>query len=178
MAKWTFNGVEFKVGDKVKIVRKVEGKYGGMGHGKDWHNSWVSTMTRSIGKTDEITDITDNGVSLKGEGFGWPLAALEKQRVVLPTSIFKLVDRAGVVYDVSENFASNYIVMYPGPIPGTIARALVDRQKVIEYVESGFWWTDRSADLDKKEAKLAELVKQHDTLTNEINALEEEIAQW
>lgn len=179
MSEWTYNGVEFKVGDKVKIVRQVESlAIGGMGDGKAWKNSWASSMSDSIGNVAEITSISILGAKLSTACFGWPLAALEKQEVALPAGIFKLVDKAGVVYDVTENFASYYSVTYPGPVPRTVAYALVDRKQIIEYIENGFWCTARSADLKKKEAELTELIEQQDILTNEIKQLEGEIAQW
>lgn len=178
MGEWTFNGVEFKVGDKVKIVRKVQTKVNGMGFGKDWRNGWVSSMTYSIGNIAEITKINDTGVRLKGEGFGWPLAALEKQRVELPTSMFKLIDEEGIIYTLSENNGLGYIAMYPAMIEGATARTALTKAQVLSSIESGFWILHDPEALERKEAKLAELVKQHDLLTNEINKLEEEIAQW
>jgi hypothetical protein len=78
MSKWVYNGVEFKVGDKVKIIQKVEAHAkDGMGQDKEWMNCWNPEMTPLIQKKDKITSITDQGVGFEELGFFWPLSSLE-----------------------------------------------------------------------------------------------------
>lgn len=179
MTKWIFNGVEFNVGDKVKVLRKIERRDpDGMGNGKEWKNGWTGGMNIHIGSVQEIDGISDCGASFVGVTYGWPLAALEKLTVALPEGMFKLIDKTGVVYEVSENRPLGYLAKYPSVIRGATARAALDKQQIVENIENGFWWIDRSDDLIKKEAKLEKLEERRNNLINEINKLEEEIAQW
>lgn len=69
--KWIYNGVEFRVGDYVKVVRFAEsGQKDGMGEGIDWDNTWVNCefydggMDAAItrGYTFEIIEIDECGV--------------------------------------------------------------------------------------------------------------------
>jgi hypothetical protein len=68
---------EFKIGDRVKVVRQVPSNDpNGMGSGLQWCNSWIDSMDKFIGKEGVITYV-DN---LCGIGIGlysFPSAALE-----------------------------------------------------------------------------------------------------
>lgn len=78
--KWVSNGVEFQVGDKVKVVRTVrDDASNGMGDGVVWNNVWIDTMTESIGTIAIVIGIDKHGAYLNGDEFefGWPLLALE-----------------------------------------------------------------------------------------------------
>ena len=68
---------EFKVGDKVKIVREIPtDDPNGMGEGKKWDNSWNPLMSNEIGATSTITRIAPHGAQLEdGLRWWWPLAA-------------------------------------------------------------------------------------------------------
>jgi hypothetical protein len=70
---------EFKVGDKVRVARKVEtDDPNGMGEGKPWDNAWVSEMSYLIGSVAEVEEIDPAlGVILSGSYYLYPLAALE-----------------------------------------------------------------------------------------------------
>ena len=69
----------FKVGDKVKVVRKVDGyDPNGMGKGKTWKNSWQTNMQEVIGREFVVEDIRESGVYFVGYSFGFPITALEK----------------------------------------------------------------------------------------------------
>jgi len=71
----------FKVGDKVKVVRRVDPlDPNGMGEGKKWCNSWESPeMDDSIGKEFIISEIDEFlGVRFLNASFNYPIAALEK----------------------------------------------------------------------------------------------------
>lgn len=67
---------KFKIGDEVKVVKKVEEENG-------WNNSWVYDMTETVnnGKTYAIAKISDNGVYLKSNdgtlSYGYPVSSLE-----------------------------------------------------------------------------------------------------
>lgn len=61
--KWVYNGVEFKPGDRVKVVRfEADGAEDAMGDGIQWDNSWNDGMDQAIGKEFEISSIDDMGV--------------------------------------------------------------------------------------------------------------------
>jgi hypothetical protein len=68
---------EFKIGDKVKIVKKIPSRdINGMGVGEVWSNTWTKEMDDYIGK-EGIIAYVDN---LCGIGIGlynFPSAALE-----------------------------------------------------------------------------------------------------
>lgn len=94
VAEWVHNGVEFRPGDKVKIVRMEEDDApNGMGEGRQWVNNWadytdirgtvVDGMSSYIGCEYVINDIDETGVyfvvdDLHTNEFGYPLSALEK----------------------------------------------------------------------------------------------------
>lgn len=82
MSRNTFvcNNVEFKVGDKVRVMREVEtGDSNGMGEGQSWENSWEEGMTLCLGLEFEIENIyRDIGAEFKGGSYIFPLAALMK----------------------------------------------------------------------------------------------------
>lgn len=60
----------FKIGDKVKVVKRVEKELG-------WWNHWVSLMDKTIGLEFEITAISTAGVSLAGTCCSYPPSSLE-----------------------------------------------------------------------------------------------------
>lgn len=78
--------IELKVGDRVKVVRKVEGYHpDGMGPGEEWLNSWIPSMDDAIGKTATIVEIDlVTGYSLRSDelscwdDYDFPLLALER----------------------------------------------------------------------------------------------------
>lgn len=80
---WQYNGVDFRVGDTVKIVRLEEEEApNGMGDGKVWQNAWAPAMDQTIGFTYEINDIDENGVHFVSDEdhdnwYAYPLSALE-----------------------------------------------------------------------------------------------------
>lgn len=94
VSEWVYNGVEFNVGDKVKIVRIEEDDApNGMGVGKQWVNNWADGvsyrgtifqgMSSYLGYEYEINDIDETGVYFVVDEshtneFGYPLSALEK----------------------------------------------------------------------------------------------------
>jgi hypothetical protein len=62
---------EFKVGDRVRIARKVTEQPG-------WTNSWMSPeMDRVIGASGVIERISDYGVEVLGTQYMWPSDSLE-----------------------------------------------------------------------------------------------------
>lgn len=62
---------EFKVGDRVRIARKVTEQ-------PRWKNSWVSPeMDRAIGASGVIERISDYGVEVLGVQYKWPSSSLE-----------------------------------------------------------------------------------------------------
>jgi hypothetical protein len=80
MSKWECDGVRFKVGDKVKIVRKVETHdKNGMGLGREWKNCWNPAMDGLIGESGKIGNITDQGAWVDDVSYYWPLSSLELQ---------------------------------------------------------------------------------------------------
>lgn len=71
----------FEAGDRVKILRKVKS------HARGWRNSWVSDMTRMVGKTFMVVyhnpDSKDVGVqSSENNVWGFPDFAVQ----LVPTS--------------------------------------------------------------------------------------------
>jgi hypothetical protein len=75
---------EFKVGDVVRVARKVESLHPhGMGIGKKWKNGWANVMDDFIGRVVTIKEFCpNNGVLLyspTNDYLHWfPLLALEK----------------------------------------------------------------------------------------------------
>lgn len=93
--KWIYNGVEFNVGDKVRVMRQEETDApNGMGEGVQWLNSWVGPeagaffsaeergMDAYLGMEFEIEHISAEGVSFVGhchnESYLFPLSSLDK----------------------------------------------------------------------------------------------------
>lgn len=72
---------QFKVGDKVHIVRKIKS------HTHDWHDSWIQRMDSYVGSFDIYTISNIHGIErrsclLRDElsnllPYNWPIAALE-----------------------------------------------------------------------------------------------------
>lgn len=100
MEQWVYNGVEFREGDRVKIVRDAEDyDPNGMGAGVTWKNGWIHTqkddglvyphMDGYIGLEFEIEFITEHGAFFTAEdnSFGFPLSCMINltQRGNLPT---------------------------------------------------------------------------------------------
>jgi len=48
----------FRIGDTVRVVRKVES------HSYGWRNSWVTEMDKTVGRIGTILDINDGGVAV------------------------------------------------------------------------------------------------------------------
>ena len=76
------NGVEFRPGDKVRVMRQVEeSDPNGMGEGVPWDNCWVADMDNYLGLEFTIMDIDTFGVMFYSDthvGYAFPLAALDK----------------------------------------------------------------------------------------------------
>lgn len=62
---------QFKVGDTVKIVRKVEDNY------KGWKNNWAYDMSRNLEKVSTIKSISSRGIYLYNLAYGYPAHSLE-----------------------------------------------------------------------------------------------------
>ena len=95
--QWIYNGVEFKVGDRVKVVSDaVTNDPNGMGAGVEWNNCWVHAtnedgylqmgMDGFISMEFEIHDIDEHGVYFSEESYGFPLSCMINlsQRESLP----------------------------------------------------------------------------------------------
>jgi hypothetical protein len=70
---------EFKIGDRVKVVRKVPSNDpNGMGCGLQWCNSWNDSMDEFIGKEGVIDHFVpyNSGANLGG-CFSFPISSLE-----------------------------------------------------------------------------------------------------
>ena len=84
--KWIYNGVEFKSGDRVKIVRFEESfAPNAMGENIVWDNTWIEPcMDELIGSEGTIAWIENAGVwffDIVGEttiDYMFPLSVLEK----------------------------------------------------------------------------------------------------
>lgn len=78
-SQWVCNGIEFTVGDKVRVLREYDSaeKGDGMGTGCVFSNSWAPGMDKEIGKEFTIRSIDSTGVSFKEAGYGWPLCVLK-----------------------------------------------------------------------------------------------------
>lgn len=85
---------EFKVGDKVRILRKAESREDG------WENSWVSPMNAAIGQIGIVVSLSrlryDVSVMVQGRTFGYPSFVLELVQPI--TKEFKVGDRVQVKY--------------------------------------------------------------------------------
>ena len=66
------NPITFNIGDKVKIVQRVEEAPG-------WLNQWVSPMDEFVndGKEYTIVDISNKGARLLNTSYSWPTTALK-----------------------------------------------------------------------------------------------------
>ena len=83
-----YNGVEFNVGDRVKVLRAFGvGEMNGMGSLGEWDNEWVGEMDHCIGNEYAIVaayDVvgveldTSGDEHLVGTGYGFPLSVLQK----------------------------------------------------------------------------------------------------
>jgi len=62
--------IQFKVGDKVKVVKRVEEE-------KGWKNSWTSGMDDLIGKLFTIKTITRTGIQFNETPYHFPPSSLE-----------------------------------------------------------------------------------------------------
>lgn len=89
--KWVYNGVEFNIGDRVRVVRLPADRRDAMGPGVIWENIWVGDMDPIIplshtGVDFEILDIGIDGVEFAPlvdcecdlTEFLYPLCSLEK----------------------------------------------------------------------------------------------------
>lgn len=100
---------EFKKGDKVRIVRKVESYANG------WDNVWVGSMDNAVGCEGAITeDLGDSGFSVSipgndGNGYAYPAEALELVTEEAPKdepATFKPGDRVEYVGGYFESVGS------------------------------------------------------------------------
>lgn len=87
--EWIYNGVEFKVGDKVLIFStEVADAENGMGDGEKWDNMWIEDMDYAVGGVHEIEAISEYGVEFvqyvdepslhPHQGYLYPLSVLLK----------------------------------------------------------------------------------------------------
>lgn len=89
--QWIYNGVEFRIGDRVKVVSDAASyDQNGMGPGVKWLNGWENAfnyegrlhmgMDGYIGMEFEIEDISQEGVYFVGysseNSYGFPLSSL------------------------------------------------------------------------------------------------------
>jgi Mind bomb SH3 repeat domain len=78
-----FMTTKFKVGDRVRILRKVRS------HARGWENSWISEMDKAVGKIGQVTYVSsgrahDVNVKVPEAGdWGYPDFAL---KLVVKTS--------------------------------------------------------------------------------------------
>lgn len=85
---WICNGVEFKEGDRVRVMRQEEDyAENGMGNGRAWCNNWVGEndegekgMDAYLGLEFEIAEITSCGAIFVSPeiGYAFPLTSLER----------------------------------------------------------------------------------------------------
>lgn len=89
MTGWVCNGVEFNVGDTVRVVRFEEsGAEDGMGDAGKWDNTWTDGMDEILKYptlTHQIHEINEMGVMFVNEPdchdfmeYMYPLSVLEK----------------------------------------------------------------------------------------------------
>lgn len=62
---------DIKVGDRLRIVRRIE-------EIKGWHNSWTDGMDEYVGREFTVTAFDSGGVRFLEVGYGWPAEALER----------------------------------------------------------------------------------------------------
>lgn len=176
MIKWVHNGVEFSVGDKVKVVRKVCEDTEGA-----WGNAWVDDMDNSVGEVFTISEISHEGVMFEECCYIYPLSCLEKVApdVSLPQGDFGLIGRDGVKYQVVRPHSAKArpVVRWMFKASeGCEACAYVSEENILKAIESGFWVLAETQ--AAKRARLEELEDAQMVLTNEIEQLEKELAQW
>ena len=176
MIKWMSNGVEFSVGDKVKVVRKVCERTEGA-----WDNAWVDDMDLSVGEVFTISEISHDGVVFEECCYSYPLSCLEKvtPTVSLPQGDFGLIGRDGVKYQVVRPHSTKArpVVRWVfKALEGCEACAYVSEESTLKAIESGFWVLAETQ--AAKRARLEELEDAQTVLTNEIEQLEKELAQW
>lgn len=111
--------MKFKIGDKVKVVRKVEThSFDGMGEGIEWGNSWTSKMNDSIGKTFIIRSYyPQGGYSFVGDINEYPEAALELCEDVAVSTLELVQNKVKDITDKKHDlyvsiFGSFYEVMF------------------------------------------------------------------
>lgn len=63
--------MNFKIGDKVRVVRRVEEEEG-------WNNDWVDSMDGYIGENSIIVQIRSTGIRLASSFYNFPPSSLEK----------------------------------------------------------------------------------------------------
>jgi hypothetical protein len=86
--QWILNGVEYRVGNVVRVMRQVEDyDPNGMGDGMEWDNTWIASdgedlgMDEYLGLSFEIAEISEEGVFFEGAdacSYAFPLASLDK----------------------------------------------------------------------------------------------------
>lgn len=109
MTQYKVNGIEFNVGDKVRIERStVDRDPDGMGAGVEWENSWTDNMDDEIGKEFTISHIGPAGAHLFGDrhDYGWPLNVMTNLSAAQTTS-FAVGDKVKVVDDSNCSFIEN-----------------------------------------------------------------------
>lgn len=186
MTKWICDGVEFKVGDKVKVVRSsTTGAVNGMGEGILWENTWDSVMDDAFGMTGIISEITTLGIYFETiiedsylKGLGYPLTSLEKVNPVpLPEGDLDLLGKDGIKYQVQRSGGTHEPCSYEFSINGRRVETYVSDAEVISGIESGFWAIVRSEHITAKEKLLAAIDIQMQHLITEKNKIEKELAQ-
>lgn len=183
MSKWISNGVEFNVGDTVKVVRSVRSESeNGMGCGIRWDNTWANgAMDEAIGNSYSVTDISEQGVGLDGNDYNYPLAALEKVFYdVLPAGDFHLIDVHGVTYEATYDGAqgdARYNLDWTMPTTGIYSTAYVYADKIESGIAGGFWKVCKSPERELKEATIQAMIAECQILINEIKELEKELAE-
>lgn len=181
MAKWICKGVEFKVGDKVKVVRSCKRHdRDGMGDGVEWLNSWVDEMNTIIGKEVIIKSIEREGVrfiSVEGVDIecSYPLKSLDKiSPIILPGGNFSLLGRDGVEYSVGRLRCSNLIkYLFFAKVPASI---YMFNKDIVAAIEEGYWSLQKSQETVDKEERLEAVEAELQTLITEKNKLEMELA--
>lgn len=63
--------MNFQVGDKVRVVKRVEEEEG-------WENDWVDSMDGYIGESSLIVQISSMGIRLESSFYRFPPSSLEK----------------------------------------------------------------------------------------------------
>ena len=121
---------EFQVGDKVRVVRKVEKE-------KGWDNSWVDSMDSIIGRLRTIKDIRSGGVYFEEVGMGFPPSALELIPKETLGSLLEKKLKAPKVGDKVRILPSgdHYLTIWPG-YTGTVVedKRPVDPTAALRFV--------------------------------------------